>query len=63
MKAFLLVGIIFSAFLIFLGYTANNDAGNALGNAAIVAGVLIAVFVIIIWLISIYKEKKEKEKF
>lgn len=61
MRALLFMGGVFSAFMISIGLIAKNDAGNALGNASIVAGILIAVFVSAIWIISKVKEKREKE--
>ena len=60
MKALIFMGGVFSAFLIFVGFIAKNDAGGALGNAAIAAGVFVAVFVAAIWIISKIKEKGER---
>jgi quinol-cytochrome oxidoreductase complex cytochrome b subunit len=61
MKAFTLVGIIFSAFLIVLGITSKNSAGNVLANAIIVGGSLILLFVIVVRIISFIKERKGRE--
>jgi TRAP-type C4-dicarboxylate transport system permease large subunit len=61
MKAFTLVGLIFSAFLIVLGITSKNTAGNVLANAVIVGGLLVLLFVVAIRIISYVKEKKERD--
>lgn len=61
MKAFLLVGILFSAFLIILGVTSRKTAGDVLSSAVLVAGGFVFVFVAVIWVLSYIKEKREKE--
>jgi amino acid transporter len=61
MRAFLLVGLIFSAFLLFLGFTSRKTAGDVLSATVIICGVLVFLFVAIIWIFSYIKEKKERE--
>lgn len=61
MKAFVLVGLIFSAFLIILGIASIEKAGDVLAYAAIVAGSLVFLFVAAIWILSKIKEKRENE--
>ncbi|HVE56863.1 MAG TPA: hypothetical protein VNB22_08540 [Pyrinomonadaceae bacterium] len=61
MKALSLIGLVFSAFLIFLGISSKNTAGNVLSNAIIVGGAIIGTFVIVVWVIMFIKEKKKKE--
>jgi TRAP-type C4-dicarboxylate transport system permease large subunit len=61
MKAFTLVGLIFSAFLIVLGITSKNTAGSVLANAVIAGGLLVLLFVVAIRILSYVKEKKERE--
>ncbi len=60
MKALSLVALVFAAFLIFLGYSSRATAG-VLGDAVIFIGVVIAVFVGIIWLIAFFKEKGNRK--
>ena len=60
MKALSFIGLVFSAFLIFLGFSSKKTAGNVLSNAIIIGGVIIGVFVIIVWIIMFVKEKKKK---
>jgi hypothetical protein len=60
MKALSLIAIILAAFLIFLGFTSKTTAGGVLSNAVIIVGVMIAVFVVIIWIVIFIKEKREK---
>jgi hypothetical protein len=62
MKALSFIGLVFAAFLIFLGYSSRNTAGSVLGNALVVGGVIIAAFVVIIWIILFIKEKKNADK-
>ncbi len=61
MKALSLIGLVFSAFLIFLGFSSKSTAGGVLSNAIIVGGVIIGVFVVVVWIIMFIKEKKNKE--
>jgi prepilin signal peptidase PulO-like enzyme (type II secretory pathway) len=58
MKALTLVATLFAAFLVFLGASSKNSAGDVLGNAVIVAGAIILFFVCIVWLMKFIKEKK-----
>lgn len=60
MKALSLIAIVFAAFLIFLGISSRKSAGNTLGNAVIIGGAVIAVFVAVIWAIIFIKEKRGK---
>jgi amino acid transporter len=62
MKALSLIGLVFSAFLIFLGFSSRKTAGNVLSNAIIVGGALIAAFVVIVWLILFFKGKGESDE-
>ena len=57
MKALSFIGLVFAAFVIFLGYSSRGAAGDVLGNALIVGGAFIAAFVIIVWVILFVKEK------
>jgi hypothetical protein len=59
MKALSFIGLVFAAFLIFLGFSSKNATGNVLGNAVIVGGVIIAVFVVIVWITLFIKEKRK----
>jgi len=61
MKALSLIAVVFAAFLIFLGVSSKNTAGNVLSNAIIVGGAIIVVFVVVVWIIMFIKEKKKKE--
>ena len=61
MKALTLVGLLFSAFLIFLGFTSRESVGNVLSNVVIIGGILVALFVVIIQILSYIKEKKDGE--
>ena len=61
MKALSFIGLVFAAFLIFLGYTSRSSAGSVLGNALVVGGAIIAAFVIIVWIILFIKEKKKSD--
>lgn len=60
MKALSLIAIIFAGFLIFLGISSINTAGDVLSYAVILGGVVIAVFIIIVWILMFIKEKKGK---
>jgi len=62
MKALSFIGLVFAAFLIFLGVSSKSAAGNVLSNALVVGGVIIAAFVIIVWIILFVKEKKNSGK-
>ena len=60
MKALSFIGLVFAAFLIYLGITSKTGSGNVLGNTVLVGGIFIAAFVIIVWIILFIKEKREK---
>lgn len=60
MKALFFMGFIFSAFLIILGYSSKETAGDVLGNTVIIGGVLILVFMTIIGVMMFLKEKRGK---
>ena len=62
MKALSFIGLVFAVFLIFLGFSSRQTAGNVLSNAIIVGGAIIAAFVIIVWIIMFFKEKKNSDK-
>lgn len=51
--------MVFAAFLIFLGTTSKQTAGEVLGNAVIAGGVIITVVVVSVWVIMFFKRKKE----
>lgn len=61
MKALSLIGFVFAAFLIFLGISTKTASGNVLGNTVLVGGVLIAAFVIVVWIILLIKEKGKRD--
>lgn len=60
MKALSLIALVISAYLIILGFSTRKSAGEPLGNALIVGGVLILSVVLIIWIITFVKDKKDK---
>jgi len=62
MKALSVIGLVFAAFLIFLGLSSKKTAGDVLSNAIIIGGAIIAAFVIIVWIIMFFKEKKNSDK-
>ena len=62
MTALSLIGLVFAAFLIFLGISSRQNAGNILSNAIIFGGAVIALFVVIVWVIMFFKEKKDSDK-
>jgi hypothetical protein len=62
MKALSLIALVFAAFLIFLGLTSRQTAGNVLSNAIIIGGSIITAFVIIVWIIMFFKGKKDSDK-
>ena len=62
MNALSLIALVFAAFLIILGLSSKQSAGNVLSNAIIIGGALIAAFVIIVWIIMFFKEKKGSDK-
>jgi len=62
MKALTLIALVFAAFLIFLGLSSRQTAGNVLSNAIIIGGAIIAAFVIIVWIIMFFKGKKNSDK-
>lgn len=61
MKALSLIGLVFAAFLIFLGISSKKASGDVLSNAIIIGGAIIGVFVIVVWVIMFIKEKKKTE--
>ena len=61
MRAFLFVGLIFSAFLIILGITSKNSTGGVLSNAVIVAGVLVLIFVSTVSVIAIVNGRNDRK--
>lgn len=60
MKALSFIGLVFAAFLIYLGVSSKGGSGAVLGNTVLVGGILIAAFVIIVWIILFIKEKGKK---
>ena len=62
MKPLSLIALIFAAFLIFLGYSSKETAGDVLGKAVMTGGVLIVIFVGIVWILAFVKEKRDKER-
>jgi hypothetical protein len=61
MKALSFIGLVFAAFLLFLGFSSRSAAGGVLSNALIVGGVIIGGFVLIVWIILFLKEKKKSK--
>ncbi len=61
MKALSFIGLVFAAFLIFLGISTKSGSGNVLGNTVLIGGIIIAAFVIIVWIIVFIKEKRKKD--
>ncbi len=59
MKPLSLIAFVFAAFLILLGIASRKTSG-VLSYAVIVLGVLILIYLTIIWAIFFVKEKKEK---
>jgi hypothetical protein len=59
MKALSLIGIVFAAFLIFLGFSSKQTAGAVLSDALVGGGAIIAGFLIIVWVIMFFKEKNK----
>jgi hypothetical protein len=59
MKALSVIGIVFAAFLIFLGFSSKQTAGAVLSDALIVGGAIIAVFLIIVWVFMFFKERSK----
>jgi hypothetical protein len=59
MKALSLIGIVFAAFLIFLGFSSRKTAGGVLSDALVVGGSIIAGFLIIVWVIMFFKERNK----
>lgn len=62
MKALSFIGMVFAVFLIILGFTSKQTAGNVLSNAIIVGGALIGGFVIVVWIIMFFKEKNDAKR-
>jgi uncharacterized membrane protein len=60
MKALSLIAMVLSAYLLFLGFSTRKSAGEPLGNALIIGGSIVASVVLIIWVITYIKEKKDK---
>jgi len=61
MKALSFIGLVFAAFLFFLGFSSRNTAGVILSNALIVGGAIIGAFVAIVWIVMFIKEKKKSD--
>ena len=59
MKALSLIAMVLSAYLLFLGFSTRKSAGEPLGNALIIGGSIVAGVVLIIWVITYIKEKKD----
>ena len=60
MKALSIVAVFFAVFLIFVGLSSRETAG-VLSDAVVFIGVLIAFFIAVIWLITFFKSKKNRE--
>lgn len=58
MKPLSIIALLFAAFLIFLGIFSRQSSGG-LSYAVIVAGVLVLIFLAVIWILFLKKEKKE----
>lgn len=61
MRALSFIGLVFAAFLIYLGVTTKTGSGNVLGNTVLIGGIFIAAFVIIVWIILFIKERGKKD--
>lgn len=59
MKPLSIIAFLFAAFLIFLGISSRQASGG-LSYAVLIAGVLILIFLAVIWTLFFTKEKKEK---
>lgn len=59
MKALSLLALVFAAFLIFVGYSSRKTPNDVLGYVVMFGGAMIVIFVAVIWIISIIKEKKD----
>ena len=60
MKTLSLIAIIIAAFFVIAGFFSRTTAG-VLSYAVIFLGAVIAIFVVLIWIIKFFKEKKEQE--
>jgi TRAP-type C4-dicarboxylate transport system permease large subunit len=58
MKPLSIIAFVFAVFLIILGILSRRSSGG-LSNAVIVAGVLVLIFLAVIWILYLKKEKKE----
>ena len=59
MKSLSSIAFVFAAFLILLGILSRKTSG-VLGYAVILLGVLILIYLAVIWAMFFVKEKKEK---
>lgn len=58
MKSLSIIAFLFAAFLIFLGVFSRQSSGG-LSYAVLVAGILILIFLAVIWILFLKKEKAE----
>ena len=59
MKPLSIIAFLFAAFLIFLGIFSRQSSGG-LSYAVLIAGVLILIFLAVIWILFLKKEKAEQ---
>lgn len=59
MKPLSIIAFLFAAFLIFLGIFSRQSSGG-LSYAVLVAGILILIFLAVIWILYLKKEKAER---
>jgi len=59
MKPLSIIAFLFAAFLIFLGIFSRQSSGG-LSYAVLTAGILILIFLAVIWILFLKKEKAER---
>ena len=59
MKPLSIIAFLFASFLIFLGVSSRQASGG-LSYAVLIAGILILIFLAVIWILFLKKEKAEK---
>lgn len=59
MKPLSIIAFLFAAFLIFLGIFSRQSSGG-LSYAVLIAGILILIFLAVIWILYLKKEKAER---
>ena len=59
MKPLSIIAFLFASFLIFLGIFSRQSSGG-LSYAVLIAGILILIFLAVIWILFLKKEKAER---